>query len=92
MSACYTIQDIGRYKWLGDDKLGNSQLSLHMFKHLPDGDPRKSYDALLNILRWQIGQDRLAANRRASAQGPIGLDSGPAAPAPKAKPRTKSKA
>eukprot|EP00969_Alexandrium_andersonii_P162769 7195054-Alexandrium_andersonii.AAC.1 len=32
------------------------QLSIYMFKHLPDGDPRKSYDALLNVLRWQIGQ------------------------------------
>eukprot|EP00969_Alexandrium_andersonii_P120034 5307022-Alexandrium_andersonii.AAC.1 len=77
MSACYTIQDIGRYKWLGDNKLGqfylgwmklinnvvendevsktflretllglveNSTkllLAIHVFKHLPDDDPRK---------------------------------------------------
>eukprot|EP00969_Alexandrium_andersonii_P291487 12883608-Alexandrium_andersonii.AAC.1 len=73
-------------------------MSLHQFKHLPGGDPRKSCNELLNVLRWLIGQGRLAAHRRASAQGPIGLDSGPAAPAPtkpkktRAKSRAKSKA
>eukprot|EP00969_Alexandrium_andersonii_P187749 8295539-Alexandrium_andersonii.AAC.1 len=77
MSVCCAIQDISRYRWLGDNKLSqfylgwmklinnvletdevspvflletllglmeNStklQLSLHVLKHLPDGDPRK---------------------------------------------------
>eukprot|EP00969_Alexandrium_andersonii_P263815 11660540-Alexandrium_andersonii.AAC.1 len=49
----------------GSQKL---HLAIYMFKHLADGDPKKSYESLLDSLRWQIGQERLAANRRRSAQ------------------------
>eukprot|EP00969_Alexandrium_andersonii_P010398 453327-Alexandrium_andersonii.AAC.1 len=62
-----------------------------MFKHLPDDGPRKSYNELLNVLRSQIGQGRLAANRRASAQGPIERETGPAEPAPTKPKKTQAK-